>query len=305
MGDASPGRGRGVALSSGLERREGVLLRRLGGPLILQGRRARGDGGEALFGEQSTVGETIGSRTFHSRDRRPRAQGGSTMGQDQDDTVIAPYTTVMRLLKGAIGSKCSWRRHAYARLRRAGAAEEIDDTCGSGTGSRGTDADFMIVPSRRSPRTAEATSRTCPSARVGRLHLAARRRNGIMNIMIRLRDGAHPGDRIRLAIGAKGKDILTQFLIEALTPRWREARSASQLGGGCFAMLAGRRDGRSNLAGRRDVASAFRPPSGVSRLLPARKAAASIRSKRPLRVEGPTPRLRRKAAESARMSTNP
>ena len=52
-------------------------------------------------------------------------KGGSTMGQDQDDTVIAPYTTVMKLLEGAPRrSTCSWRRRS--RRERGGRGAEGD-----------------------------------------------------------------------------------------------------------------------------------------------------------------------------------
>ena len=55
----------------------------------------------ALFGDQNPVGESVRIKNFPFRVIGVlETKGGNTQGQDQDDTVVAPYTTVMRLLKG-------------------------------------------------------------------------------------------------------------------------------------------------------------------------------------------------------------
>src|SRR5215472_4125326 len=54
----------------------------------------------ALFEGQDPVGQMVRIKNFPFRVIGVlETKGGNTMGQDQDDTVIAPYTTVMRLLK--------------------------------------------------------------------------------------------------------------------------------------------------------------------------------------------------------------
>jgi putative ABC transport system permease protein len=54
----------------------------------------------ALFGDQNPVGASVRIKNFPFRVIGVlETKGGSTMGQDQDDTVVAPYTTVMRLIR--------------------------------------------------------------------------------------------------------------------------------------------------------------------------------------------------------------
>src|SRR5207249_1254808 len=54
----------------------------------------------ALFPDGNALDQMIRIKTILCQDVGVlETKGGSTMGQDQDDTVIAPYTTVMKLLK--------------------------------------------------------------------------------------------------------------------------------------------------------------------------------------------------------------
>ena len=62
----------------------------------------------ALFGDQDPVGDSVRIKNFPFRVVGVlETKGGNTQGQDQDDTVVAPYTTVMRLLKG-LGIGLAW-----------------------------------------------------------------------------------------------------------------------------------------------------------------------------------------------------
>src|SRR5450432_682413 len=55
---------------------------------------------QSLFEGQDPVGQSVRIKNFPFRVIGVlESKGGSTMGQDQDDVVIVPYTTVMRLLK--------------------------------------------------------------------------------------------------------------------------------------------------------------------------------------------------------------
>src|SRR4030095_13276259 len=57
----------------------------------------------ALFEGQDPVGQMVRIKNFPFRVLGVlETKGGNQMGQDQDDVVIAPYTTVMRLLKKTV-----------------------------------------------------------------------------------------------------------------------------------------------------------------------------------------------------------
>ncbi len=69
----------------------------------------------ALFQGQDPVGQTVRIKNFPFRVIGVlETKGGSTMGQDQDDVVVAPYSTVMRLLK-----KTTEDRHVHGLGRLA------------------------------------------------------------------------------------------------------------------------------------------------------------------------------------------
>ena len=91
----------------------------------------------ALFEGQDPVGQTVRIKNFPFRVIGVlETKGGNTMGQDQDDVVIAPYTTVMHLLKDNtkidmfMASAVSADRRAPRRRSRS------RPCCASGTASR-------------------------------------------------------------------------------------------------------------------------------------------------------------------------
>ena len=138
LGHAGPGRRRRVALRAVVERREGRLLRRL--------RRAGGGEGlpcsastvaNALFERQDPVGQMIRIKNFPFRVIGVlETKGGNTMGQDQDDIVIAPYTTVMRLLKQTTKIDMFMASAVLAAARSTRRRRRSRRSCASGTGSR-------------------------------------------------------------------------------------------------------------------------------------------------------------------------
>src|SRR5512132_945783 len=159
------------------------------------------------------------------------------MGQDQDDVVVAPWSTVMRLLKGKNRIDMFM---ASAVSRDAVAQAEIEALLRQRHRIQpGQDADFMIRSQQEIAQTADETSRTLSlllasaasiSLLVGGI--------GIMNIMLVSVTERTREIGIRMAIGAKGKDILTQFLIEALTLSIAGGGSGILLGVGASRFLA-------------------------------------------------------------------
>ena len=173
---------------------------------------------DALFPDGQAVGETI--RIKHVPFRVVgvlERKGGSTMGQDQDDTIVAAYTTVMKRLEG----------HAHASIIYAAAVSpnrvwdaknEIDLLLRQRhrIGPR-QDADFMIRSQEEMASTAAASSQTL-SVLLGSVAAISLLVGGIgiMNIMLVSVTERTREIGIRMAIGAKGRHVLAQFLLEAV-----------------------------------------------------------------------------------------
>jgi putative ABC transport system permease protein len=173
----------------------------------------------ALFEGQDPVGQTVRIKNFPFRVVGVlEAKGGNTMGQDQDDVVVAPYTTVMRLLK---------RRNridmfmASAVSRSAVEQAQIEIEALLRQKHRigpGQDSDFMIRSQQEIAQTADQTSKTLSTLLASAASISLLVGGiGIMNIMLVSVTERTREIGIRMAIGAKGRDVLTQFLVEALT----------------------------------------------------------------------------------------
>ncbi len=173
----------------------------------------------ALFEGTDPVGQTVRIKNFPFKVIGVlEVKGGNTMGQDQDDTVIAPYTTVMRLLKKTVKIDM-FMASATSRAAVDEAQKEIEALLRQRHRILpGQDSDFMIRSQQEIAQTADQTSKTLSlllasaasiSLLVGGI--------GIMNIMLVSVTERTREIGIRMAIGAKGRDVLTQFLIEALT----------------------------------------------------------------------------------------
>jgi putative ABC transport system permease protein len=173
----------------------------------------------SLFGDQNPVGEMVRIKNFPFRVIGVlETKGGSTMGQDQDDTVIAPYTTVMKLLKKTKKIDM-FMVSATSRDSVDQAQSEIEALLRQRHRLQpGQDSDFMIRSQQEIAQTADQTSRQMSAllAAIASISLLVGG-IGIMNIMLVSVTERTREIGIRMAIGAKGRDILTQFLIEALT----------------------------------------------------------------------------------------
>jgi putative ABC transport system permease protein len=172
----------------------------------------------SLFGDQSPIDQMVRIKNFPFKVIGVlEAKGGSTMGQDQDDTVIAPYTTVMKLLKRTTKIDM-FMASATSRATVDQAQQEIEALLRQRHRLQpGQDSDFMIRSQQEIAQTADQTSRQMSAllAAIASISLLVGG-IGIMNIMLVSVTERTREIGIRMAIGAKGRDILTQFLIEAL-----------------------------------------------------------------------------------------
>ena len=146
------------------------------------------------------------------------AKGLSPQGVDQDDIVVMPYTSAMkRVIGGTTLRNINVQIGDPAQI--AAAQQQIISLLRQRHNIRpGRDDDFTVRTQQEIAETATATSRVMTvllgaiagvSLLVGGI--------GIMNIMLVSVTERTREIGVRMAVGARGNDILTQFLIEAVT----------------------------------------------------------------------------------------
>ncbi|HEY4596452.1 MAG TPA: ABC transporter permease [Thermoanaerobaculia bacterium] len=173
---------------------------------------------ESLFPNGDAVGSTI--RIKHVPFKVVgvlERKGGNMMGQDQDDQIVAPYTTVMKQLMGSPRISMIYVS-ARSADQVAQAQTEIEALLRQRHRLQGAqESDFNMRSQEEIASTSAQTSRTLSillgsaaaiSLLVGGI--------GIMNIMLVSVTERTREIGVRLAIGAKGRHVLLQFLLEAI-----------------------------------------------------------------------------------------
>jgi len=143
-------------------------------------------------------------------------KGTSGMGQDQDDTVFAPYTTVQKKLQGI--QHINNITVSADTPDTAPVAAAITDTLRTRHKLIGSDPDdFMVRTLEEMANVRSETARTMGTllAAIAGVSLLVGG-IGIMNIMLVSVTERTREIGLRMAIGARGKDVLLQFLVEAV-----------------------------------------------------------------------------------------
>jgi putative ABC transport system permease protein len=174
---------------------------------------------DKLFPDENPVGQTIRIKNVPVRVLAVlHPKGVSMMGSDQDDTVVMPYTTCMKRLAGVTTLRA-------INVQAAGADQIADVQNGIADLLRqrhrilpGRDDDFIIRNQQEISETANATTETMTALLAGVAVISLIVGGiGIMNIMLVSVTERTREIGIRMAVGARGRDILSQFLIEAVT----------------------------------------------------------------------------------------
>jgi putative ABC transport system permease protein len=145
------------------------------------------------------------------------SKGQSSMGQDQDDTIFVPYTTVMKKLQG--------QQNLNNITVSAATADQIQDVAETIRQTLrvrhkivpGDSDDFMVrtLEEMASVQTETTKTMTTLLASIAGVSLLVGG-IGIMNIMLVSVTERTREIGLRMAIGARGKDVLLQFLVEAI-----------------------------------------------------------------------------------------
>ena len=172
---------------------------------------------QQLFGDADPVGQVVRIKDIPFRVVGVlAAKGGQGFGGNQDDMVIVPFTTAQRKLLG-ITHAHSISVSAVSEKATEEASEQITELLRQRHRIRPEgDADFFIFSQQEIASSAEATSKvmTLLLASIAAVSLLVGG-IGIMNIMLVSVTERTREIGIRRAIGARRKDILTQFLVEA------------------------------------------------------------------------------------------
>jgi len=172
-----------------------------------------------LYGDSSAIGQIIRIKQVPftiTGELSPK--GLSVMGSDQDDVLVIPYTSAMKRITGATTLR-SINVQAESPQALTPVQQQIIDLLRQRHRIQpGRDDDFTVRTQQEIAEAANTTSKVmrwllfsiaCVSLLVGGI--------GIMNIMLVSVTERTREIGIRMAVGAKGRDILTQFLIEAVS----------------------------------------------------------------------------------------
>jgi len=143
-------------------------------------------------------------------------KGSTGFGQDQDDAVYAPYTTVQKKLQGI--QHINNITVSAANPETAPVSAAITETLRARHKLMGSDPDDFMVRTQEemaSVRTETTKTMTTLLAAIAGVSLLVGG-IGIMNIMLVSVTERTREIGLRMAIGARGKDVLMQFLVEAV-----------------------------------------------------------------------------------------
>ena len=173
---------------------------------------------EMLFGKDSdSVGQIIRIRNQPFKVIGVMASKGQGMGEDMDDQILVPYTTVQKKLLGI-----QHIQSVTVSAASAGETSRVADGIAILLRTRhhivpGQDDDFMIrtLEEMADIRTQAMGTMTTLLAGIAGVSLIVGG-IGIMNIMLVSVTERTREIGLRMAIGAKGRDVLLQFLVEAV-----------------------------------------------------------------------------------------
>jgi putative ABC transport system permease protein len=171
-----------------------------------------------LFGQDADpTGQVIRIRNQPFKVVGVMASKGQGMGEDMDDQILIPYTTMMKKLLGV-----TYIQNVTVSAASAGQTSSTADAIAVLLRTRhkivpGQDDDFMIrtLEEMADIRTQAMGTMTTLLAGIAGVSLIVGG-IGIMNIMLVSVTERTREIGLRMAIGAKGRDVLLQFLVEAI-----------------------------------------------------------------------------------------
>jgi len=173
---------------------------------------------EKLFGAQDPVGSSIRLKKISCEViGLLKSKGQSAGGSDQDDTIVMPMRTFWRRIAG---DRDVQRIHISARdgVSTTQVVKNVEDLMRERRNiSHGKEDDFSVMDLQEITKTITGTTQVL-TALLGAVAAVSLLVGGIgiMNIMLVSVTERTREIGIRLAIGALERDVLTQFLVEAV-----------------------------------------------------------------------------------------
>jgi putative ABC transport system permease protein len=173
-----------------------------------------------IFGSDDVVGQILRIKNVPFQITGVlTTKGLSTQGTDQDDIVIMPYTSAMKRVLGGGTTLRNINAQVASSRDLAPAQQQIIALLRQRHNIReGRDDDFTVRTQEEIAATATATTETMTALLAGVAVISLVVGGiGIMNIMLVSVTERTREIGTRMAVGAHGRDILTQFLIEAIS----------------------------------------------------------------------------------------